>query len=289
MKKILSLLTVAIVLLAASCNQNKEAKFETTESGIEYKIVETKEDAQKANYGDFLVMSLDYYWQDSLLFKSSRDAMEDLQVPYYESQYLGSFSEALGLAKIGDSIIFRLDANKFFQNEVGMPAPDFIAEGDKLEFRIRVKSMKTQAEIEKEVAEMQQAKMEEEKMLLADYLANNQIEAEPTESGLYYIEIEKGNGKKAQVGDTVSMHYTGTLINGMKFDSSVDRDEPFDFQLGVGQVIPGWDEGVAMMNVGSKAKLIIPSSLAYGPNGAGGVIPPFSTLIFEVELLEIKK
>ncbi len=101
-------------------------------------------------------------------------------------------------------------------------------------------------------------------------------------------ELSLGEGIKAKSGDHISVHYTGWLTNGKKFDSSVDRNDPFDFQLGVGQVIPGWDQGVEGMQVGAKRKLTIPSSLAYGPIGAGGLIPPDATLVFEVELLVIK-
>jgi FKBP-type peptidyl-prolyl cis-trans isomerase FkpA len=100
-------------------------------------------------------------------------------------------------------------------------------------------------------------------------------------------ELEIGTGVACKAGDFVSMHYTGWLTNGKKFDSSVDRDEAFGFKLGVGQVIPGWDQGVDGMQVGGKRKLTIPSKLAYGEMGAGNVIPPSATLIFDVELLAI--
>ncbi len=108
-----------------------------------------------------------------------------------------------------------------------------------------------------------------------------------TASGLQYIEIVKGDGPAPEVGKPVVVHYAGTLEDGTQFDSSYSRDEPFVFPLGMGYVIPGWDEGIALMNVGGKAKLIIPPELAYGEQGAGSVIPPNATLIFEVELLDV--
>ena len=109
-----------------------------------------------------------------------------------------------------------------------------------------------------------------------------------TPSGLKYTDLETGQGTEAQGGKTVSVHYTGWLENGTKFDSSKDRGTPFSFALGGGQVIRGWDEGVAGMKVGGKRRLTIPADLGYGARGAGGVIPPNATLIFEVELLGVK-
>ena len=106
--------------------------------------------------------------------------------------------------------------------------------------------------------------------------------------GLKYTDDQLGTGTEAQAGKTVSVHYTGWLLDGTKFDSSRDRNQPFSFPLGRGQVIKGWDEGVAGMKVGGKRTLVIPPDLGYGARGAGGVIPPNATLKFEVELLDVK-
>lgn len=114
--------------------------------------------------------------------------------------------------------------------------------------------------------------------------------AEPvkTSSGLQYVDLVTGDGREAQVGETAIVHYTGWLEDGTKFDSSVDRGDPFSFRLGAGRVIKGWDEGVVGMKIGTKRKLIIPSDLGYGSRGAGRIIPPNATLIFEVELLDLR-
>ena len=109
-----------------------------------------------------------------------------------------------------------------------------------------------------------------------------------TDSGLEYDDLAEGEGEVAAAGSTVVVHYTGWLTDGTKFDSSVDRNDPFSFPLGAGHVIRGWDEGVQGMKVGGKRKLTIPPQLGYGANGAGGVIPPNATLVFDVELLEIR-
>lgn len=112
-------------------------------------------------------------------------------------------------------------------------------------------------------------------------------QAVTTPSGLKYIDLQEGTGATPQPGQTVVVHYTGTLEDGTKFDSSRDRNQPFKFKIGVGQVIKGWDEGVGTMKVGGRRQLIIPAELGYGSRGAGGVIPPNATLIFDVELLKI--
>jgi FKBP-type peptidyl-prolyl cis-trans isomerase FkpA len=108
-----------------------------------------------------------------------------------------------------------------------------------------------------------------------------------TESGLIHEDITPGTGDEAKAGQRVSVHYTGWLTDGTKFDSSKDRNDPFDFPLGAGHVIKGWDEGVQGMKVGGVRKLTIPPHLGYGARGAGGVIPPNATLVFEVELLQV--
>ncbi len=109
-----------------------------------------------------------------------------------------------------------------------------------------------------------------------------------TSSGLQYADLVVGQGREAHAGEMATVHYTGTLVDGTKFDSSKDRNKPFSFKLGAGQVIKGWDEGVEGMNIGGTRKLVIPSQLGYGSRGAGSAIPPNATLVFIVELLDLR-
>jgi FKBP-type peptidyl-prolyl cis-trans isomerase len=146
---------------------------------------------------------------------------------------------------------------------------------------------KKQAEEKKKAEQKLETNKQQEGNLMKQYLKEKNINTKPTASGLIYVEKVKGTGTRAVAGKTVKVHYTGTLLNGTKFDSSRDRNEPFEFTLGQGQVIKGWDEGIAMMNVGGKAMLVIPSAIAYGDRDMG-TIPPFSTLVFDVELLDVK-
>jgi peptidyl-prolyl cis-trans isomerase A (cyclophilin A) len=186
------------------------------------------------------------------------------------------------------------DKHTVFGNVVeGQDVVDAIQQGDKIESLeiIRegeeakkwnaIEAFRTfEGSREKRIAEAKQQAEAAMEKLAAGF--------EKTESGLRYKLIQKGNGKKAEKGRTVSVHYSGSLENGQVFDSSYKRKQPIDFPLGQGHVIEGWDEGIALLQVGDKARFVIPSHLGYGSRGAGGVIPPDATLIFDVELMDVK-
>ena len=174
----------------------------------------------------------------------------------------------------------------------GQDIVDTIAQGDKIEtieiVRVgeaaekfnAIEAFRTfEGAREKRIAEAREAAKAELDKLAAGF--------EETSSGLRYQILQKGNGAKAEKGNKVSVHYKGQLADGTVFDSSYKRNQPLDFQVGVGQVIAGWDEGICLLNVGDKARLVIPSDLGYGSAGAGGVIPPDATLVFDVELMGV--
>ena len=168
------------------------------------------------------------------------------------------------------------------------PYTSLVYEFEMLDFMTKAQYEKEQ-EAKKKKAEEDAAKAKNEEMgLLQKYIRDNNITVQPTPSGLYYIETKKGSGASPVVGKTVKVHYTGTLLNGTKFDSSVDRGQPFEFVLGQGQVIKGWDEGIGLMKKGGKATLIIPSAIAYGEAGRMPTIPPSAPLVFDVELIDFK-
>lgn len=175
----------------------------------------------------------------------------------------------------------------------GQDVVDAVSQGDKLD-TLEIIAVGADAEAfnpveafrvfegarEKRIAEAKAAAEAELEKLAAGF--------DKTASGLRYKVLQQGSGVKAEKGKMVSVHYKGQLSDGTVFDSSYKRKQPIDFQLGVGQVISGWDEGISLLNVGDKARLVIPSNLAYGERGAGGVIPPGATLIFDVELVNVK-
>jgi FKBP-type peptidyl-prolyl cis-trans isomerase FkpA len=280
---------IAILIIATtffSCN--KGTKFEKTDSGIEYAFVVQNEDSLKPTLGDAIVLDVDYYYlpTDSLLFSSS-DVSDDFRIEFVESQYEGSIDEAFALMSKGDSAIFYIDAVKFFKNATDIELPSFIKEGDKLSFHVKLQNILTKEQVQKEEEEYHQTKMQEEKDLIAEYIKENEIVAEQKESGLYFIEKEKGRGVKVKTGDSISVNYTGYFINGEVFDSTSKTGEPFNFRVGVGQVIQGWDEGLTYMNQGGKALLIIPCEIGYGFEGYYPYIPPYSTLIFEISVEKV--
>lgn len=175
----------------------------------------------------------------------------------------------------------------------GQDVVDSIAQGDKINsieiIRVGEAAEKFNAVEAFRTFEGARAKREAEAKKAAKK-AMDKIAAgfDETPSGLRYKIIQKGNGKPATKGSNVSVHYKGQLSDGTVFDSSYQRKQPIDFTIGVGQVISGWDEGIQLLKVGDKARLVIPSELAYGSRGAGGVIPPNATLIFDVELMDVK-
>jgi len=213
--------------------------------------------------------------------------------------YNGIIYEVINLLKRGDSVKFDISTEDFYANSPSAGSiPDSIKDKP-LTFYCGVTEIMNKEEFQeyqKEQYEKMQNEMNKQNEdqlsidleILDNYLKSNNIDAISAESGLRYVITEKGDGNKPSVGSKVKVHYTGTLLDGQKFDSSLDRGEPFSFDLGVGMVISGWDEGIGYLSKGAKATLYIPSPLGYGPNGAGGVIPGNAILIFEVELIDFE-
>jgi peptidyl-prolyl cis-trans isomerase A (cyclophilin A) len=251
---------------------------------------------------------------DSLMFNSFETPEYGEGIKFmdlYEPQYKGDIAEGLVKMHIGDSASFIVPADSFFLVTVALPElPNGIAPGSELVFSLSVVDFKTFEEamalmigttadyegdyiLPDSVASawydsLKMENMAQEPGLINDYVKKNNITTGSRTSGLILIDIEKGSGPSPVEGNRVSVHYQGSFLDGEIFDSSYDRNEPFIFTLGIGEVIKGWDEGIALLKVGGKARLIIPSNLAYGENGAGDIIPPFTPLVFDVELLNIE-
>jgi len=222
---------------------------------------------------------------------SSYDRGEPVAFEYGKHFDTKGVEEAIGMMKKGGKATVIVPSKLAFgESGRGGVVPPFAS----IVYEVEIVNVQTKAEHEKTVADEKKKADEalkknkaEESMNLSKYLKEKNITVKPTPSGIYYIEKVKGTGARAAAGKIVKVHYTGTLLNGTKFDASRDRNQPYEFTLGQGQVIKGWDEGIALMNVGGKATLIVPSSMAYGERSMGS-IPPYSTLVFDVELMDVK-
>lgn len=197
-------------------------------------------------------------------------------ITHVATPWLDNKHTVFGFVKEGQEVVNAIAQDDLIENieilRVGAAAEKFQA----------VEAFRTfEGAREKREAEAKAAQKEAMDKIAAGY--------EETPSGLRYKILEKGTGKKAEKGASVSVHYKGQLMDGTVFDSSYQRKKPIDFTVGIGQVIPGWDEGILLLKVGDKARLVIPSVLAYGASGAGGVIPPNANLIFDVELMAINQ
>ena len=206
----------------------------------------------------------------------------------------GDPMEAFMFLSVGDSAVIRCLVDSIFKDQM----PPFAKSGDLVTFYVKIISITSQEEYQKEQESAGKEQMTIDDKLIQEYLKKNNINAQKTASGLYYVITQPGTGANPSKGQEVSMNYTGTLLDGTKFDSNEDPKfshvETFKFKLGTGQVIKGWDEGIALLNKGAKATLIVPSPMAYGkqempgnPNNPKG-IPANSVLIFNVQMLDAK-
>jgi len=290
--KVLSLIALfAGIYLLTSCNPNaKNSNYLTTDSGVKYKIFQNSPEQPKLQTGHVLSLKLKYGTKDTTFFDSDNIPDQLMMLEMQPSAFVGDFYEMMSMLSVGDSAEFFLDAESFFITTAGFrEIPEFAVNASELVFNVKIEKSQSQQEMQDEmIAEMERMR-DDEAQIIREYVAENNYNVEPTSTGLYVVINEQGKGEKPKAGDKVKVHYTGKLLNGIVFDSSVTRGQPFEFPLGQGRVIRGWDEGIAMLNVGSKATLIIPSELGYGERGAGRDIPPFAPLVFEVELIDIVK
>lgn len=285
-----SLLNLALILTLTipACAQQVPEGFEKAPSGLIYKIHRSTPGLPPARVGDILTANLRYFIDDSLLF-DSRFMGRELMFPLINPAFRGDFYEGLLMMSAGDSASFICRADSVFKLMFMVrDMPSFVKPKSVVRFDIGLIRFQSQEAYERERQQAIQAMIEESNQALEEFIRTNGITVKPTASGLYYVEHTKGSGQTPRAGQAVRVHYKGTLLDGTKFDSSYDRGQPFEFTLGMGQVIKGWDEGIALMQEGGKAMLILPQHLAYGERQAGS-IPPFSPLVFEVELIEIVK
>lgn len=272
-----------------ACNNGKTDEFQKNKSGLKYKIVSKSDDTTTLKPGDYIELELKYTNSaDSVLF-NSKELGEGFKMQIKQPTYSGgSFEEALLMMHPGGHYQFIIPADSFYLKTKHTRLPSGVNKGSNLLFDVNLIRKVNKKEIEEERHQLELQMIEQQETLTQQYIAERGIREQPKESGLYYIELKKGTGPKAKQGDRLTVHYNGKFLDGRLFDSSYKRKEPFTFVLGENSVIPGWEEGFKYMNKGTKSIFIVPSKLAYGKEGYGNIIPPFATLVFEVELLNIE-
>ncbi|MBD2716018.1 FKBP-type peptidyl-prolyl cis-trans isomerase [Hymenobacter sp. BT646] len=313
-RNILSLALAAGVLGLASCN--KGGDFAKTKTGIEYKIYKndggTKYSPREvsadgdATYKDRLgkIMALDVEYRtakDSVLFNSRKQQGIPMRIELQELKVKGGLEEALSLLQPGDSGVFRFNVDTIFAKSFKQPVPPFMKKaGNTMTMFVKAQKLQTRdeamADQQKMMMEQQQKmaahaedQLKKDDVILQEYVKKNNLTMQKDASGVYYMVTKPGTGPKPKAGQTVSVLYKGSLLDGKVFDSSEKMgNKPIDFPIGVGQVIPGWDKAIPLLAKGSKATLLIPSSLAYGQRGAGADIPADAPLRFDVELVDVK-
>lgn len=296
MKKYLLFISIGITAVITSCKQNKFKGYEKTDDELYYKFFVKNDTSVTPQTGDGIAIQYIIKKQsnDSVIVNSknvSRDGSGVVKILLQPSTFKGSLEDAIGMMHIGDSASFIISADSFFLKTNKMnELPPYIRPGEYLNVYIKLLNIKTKKELEENQRKQEEelAKLkQEEQVKLDEYIQKNKIKVQPTQSGLYFIEIKKGKGEKINTGSTVKVHYRGELLDGTVFDSSEGK-EPIEFTVGFGEVISGWEEALQMMQKGSKAKIILPSSLAYGSQYAGP-IPPYSTLVFTIEVIDVKQ
>lgn len=295
--KIKNSLVLLTALLFASVSYAQE--LQQSPSGLQYQIF-TPNAGEKIKENDIITFNfIQKTEKDSVLF-SSYDAGRPVKIQVQPSRSIGDLMDIFPLLSANDSVMVKVPTDSIFKEDESQ-RPDFFPKGSSLVFLIKIDKVQSLEEVmAEEKAEM--AKLQEaEKAALNKYIADQKLKPETTASGLKYVITKASKKAKPASGDTVWVNYTGRTLDGKVFDSSIEEEaekagleqpgrtyEPISFVLGEGQVIKGWDEGLALLNEGSQAKLLIPSELAYGPRGAGEDIEPFSSLVFDVELVKVK-
>ncbi len=290
MKRILFFPTVllsAMLLLWAGCNQSPYRGFKTTDSGIYYKFHVRSGDTNKPQQSDLMTVAMRYGTEDSNLFDSKLNP-RPMILPLSPSQYTGDIYEAMSMMSKGDSATFILAADSFFLVTAGARyLPDFIDSASMLFFDIKMLDVQTREEYQQAEQLKNEQSAREESDRLQEYLTANNVQVAPTTSGLYYVETTAGNGKKPKEGDWVKVNFALTLLDQVPIYSSFEG-EPSSFEYGKQFENQGVTEALSMMSEGGRASLIVPSSLAFGSAGRGEIIPPFSTLLYDLQMVKVQ-
>lgn len=277
-----------IFFTAVCCGKfSKYPGYKKAKHGIYYQLHTLGEDTIKAYPGDYITVNLTYLtMDDSIFFKGTRK----LQVN--KPAYKGAIDECFSMLSENESATFIIGADNFFGTTLRTSLPLFITSGSPMKVQIEMMEIQKEHEYLKEKeAFLSWIKDfgDYEKVILNQYILDEKLNVSHLPSGIYYLNMRKGKGKKIEPGDTVTVNYEGRFINGKLFDSTIKRNQPFQFVYGTEwQIIKGLETAIGMMQEGEKSLVILPSELGFGNHGSSNqLIPPFTSLIFEVEILKV--
>ncbi len=277
------------ILFMSACNNNPYPGYSPESGGdFYYKLLMFGDNRSKPAPGDYITADIAYQtMNDSVFFRGKRTFQ------LAQSEFDGSIEDCFMMMAEDDSASFIISADSLFQRTLNAQLPSFIPENSNMKVGIRMHMIRSEAEYKREKEEFL-AWIEDfgeyEQTVLRHFIEEQKVDIEPTASGMYFIPLKEGNGRKVKKGDIVTVNYEGKFLNGEFFDSTVKRNQPFEFVYGTEwQVIEGMEEAIGLMREGDKAIIILPSELAWGADGSStGIIPPFTSVIYELELLDVR-
>lgn len=291
-KRLLYIILLAFLISAGGFVYNKYfrkyADYKESQQGIYYKLHKFGENQERASVDDYITVDLNYKTiTDSIFFKGRR------KFQLTKPEFTGVIEECFMMLAEGDSASFIISADKFFIQTLQSELPSFIAPDSDMKVDVLMLDIRTQELFEKEKKEFLTwiSDIEEyEDVLLDHYIEENVLGVAPSATGLFHLVVQEGTGEKVERGDTICIHYEGKFLNGDYFDSTRKRNTAFEFVYGQEwQVIKGLEEGLGHMREGERAIFVMPSELAFGNNGSStGIIPPFTSIIFEVEMISVR-
>ncbi len=282
-------LYLVVILIASCCKKPDYPGYTKHDEGFYYKLIKIGDDGAKCAYNDFVTANISYKtMKDSIIFRGKR------KFQISKPDFKGSIDKCITLTGKDDSASFIISAASFFRKTLSSAMPSYFKLTDKMKVDLSIVDIQTPQEYAREkeaFLKWVEDFGEYEKTIIKQYLQDSKLKTKPLQNGMYYLPLKKGNTKTVNIGDTVVVHYEGRFLNGKFFDSTRQRNEPFQFVYGQQwQVIKGMEDAIGLMHEGEKALFIMPSDVAFGENGSStGIIPPFTSLIFEVELISVNK
>ena len=281
-------LAIFIVVTAMACNRSPYAGYDKTESGVYIKYHQKGEEGLKPQLNDVVSVAMIYELKDTVLFNSD-SLTEALRFPVIEPTFQGDLYAALSLLNVGDSVSIVFPADSFYMATAGLETlPEFVHAGEPMYFHVKLNSFQTDSEIQAEQHAMLEQMKAEEQLALSSFIEANQATINQKASGLIMVEEKVGKGALPKEGDVLKLNFSVGTLDGQMLFSTFERNEPMDVTFGEQFDTQGFDEGIGYIKKGGRSKLIVPSNLAFDSLGRGQIVAPYTTLVYDVEVLNIR-